>query len=81
MTGLRELVTTALTDRYAIDRELGRGGAAVVYLAEDRKHRRQVAIKVMRPELAASLGPERFLREIEIAAQLSHPHILPLYDS
>ena len=81
MTGLREMVTTALTDRYAIDRELGRGGAAVVYLAEDRKHRRQVAIKVMRPELAASLGPERFLREIEIAAQLSHPHILPLYDS
>ena len=81
MTGLRELASTALTDRYGIDRELGCGGAAVVYLAEDRKHRRQVAIKVMRPELAASLGAERFLREIEIAAQLSHPHILPLYDS
>ena len=81
MTGLRELVTNALAGRYAIERELGRGGAAVVYLAEDRKHRRQVAIKVMRPELSASLGPERFLREIEIAAQLSHPHILPLYDS
>jgi len=81
LTGLRELVSTALSDRYGIDRELGRGGAAVVYLAEDRKHRRQVAIKVMRPELAASLGAERFLREIEIAAQLSHPHILPLYDS
>ncbi len=81
MTGLRQLISTALADRYGIERELGRGGAAVVYLAEDRKHRRQVAIKVMRPELAASLGAERFLREIEIAAQLSHPHILPLYDS
>ncbi|MGD8727955.1 MAG: protein kinase [Gemmatimonadales bacterium] len=81
MTGLRELVATALTERYDVQRELGRGGTSVVYLADDRKHRRRVAIKVMRPELGASLGPERFLREIEIAAQLSHPHILPLYDS
>ena len=81
MKGLHALVSEALASRYTIERELGRGGAAVVFLAEDRKHRRQVAIKVMRPELAASLGAERFLREIEIAAQLSHPHILPLYDS
>ncbi|MBC7790195.1 MAG: protein kinase [Anaerolineae bacterium] len=68
-------------DRYRIERELGTGGMAVVYLAEDLKHRRQVALKVLRPELAAALGPERFLREIEIAAGLHHPHILPLYDS
>jgi len=71
----------ALADRYAIERELGAGGMATVYLAEDLKHRRPVAIKVLRPELAASLGVERFVREIEIAAKLSHPHILPLHDS
>ncbi len=71
----------ALAGRYAIERELGRGGMATVYLARDLKHHRQVAIKVLKPELAAALGPERFLREIEIAAQLSHPHILPLLDS
>jgi tRNA A-37 threonylcarbamoyl transferase component Bud32/tetratricopeptide (TPR) repeat protein len=71
----------ALADRYAIERELGRGGMATVYLARDLKHHRQVAIKVLKPELAAALGPSRFLREIEIAAQLTHPHILPLYDS
>src|SRR5437870_10351232 len=71
----------ALADRYAIERELGRGGMATVYLAEDRKHHRRVAIKVLKPELAATLGPERFLREIEIAAGLNHPHILPLLDS
>ena len=72
---------TALADRYAIEEELGAGGMATVYLAEDVKHRRKVAVKVLRPELAATLGPERFLREIEIAANLQHPHILPLYDS
>src|SRR3989442_7090551 len=72
---------SALAERYAIERELGRGGMATVYLAQDRKHHRQVAIKVLKPELAAALGPERFLQEIEIAAGLTHPHILPLYDS
>src|SRR5437773_3851684 len=71
----------ALADRYTIERELGRGGMATVYLAQDRKHHRQVAIKVLKPELAAALGPERFLQEIEIAARLHHPHVLPLYDS
>ena len=71
----------ALADRYRIERELGRGGMATVYLAEDLKHERRVALKVLRPELAAALGPERFLREIEIAARLQHPHILPLHDS
>jgi tetratricopeptide (TPR) repeat protein len=74
-------VTAALADQYAIVRELGRGGMATVYLAEDLKHRRHVAVKVLRPELAGALGPDRFLREIEIAARLDHPHILPLYDS
>src|SRR2546427_131247 len=71
----------ALADRYAIDRELGHGGTATVYLAQDLKHSRSVAIKVLRPELAAALGAERFLREIEIAARLTHPHILALHDS
>lgn len=70
-----------LATRYAIERELGRGGMAKVYLAEERKHRRAVAIKVLRPELAASLGPERFLREIGIVARLAHPHVVPLIDS
>ena len=74
-------VTTALAGRYAVERELGRGGMATVYLAEDRKHARKVAIKVLDPELSASLGAERFLREIGIAARLSHPHIVPLIDS
>ena len=71
----------ALADRYTIERELGRGGMATVYLAADVKHRRTVAIKVLRPELASLLGPDRFLREVEIAARLNHPHILALYDS
>jgi serine/threonine-protein kinase len=71
----------ALADRYDVDREIGRGGMATVYLADDVRHRRHVAIKVLHPELAAVLGAERFLREIEIAAGLQHPHILPLYDS
>ena len=71
----------ALADRYIIERELGSGGMATVYLAEDLRHRRNVAVKVLRPELAATLGPERFLREIETAARLQHPHILPVHDS
>ncbi len=71
----------ALSGRYLIDRELGRGGMATVYLADDVRHHRQVAIKVLNPELGAVLGAERFLREIGIAARLSHPHILPLHDS
>ena len=76
-----ERLRAALHDRYAIERELGRGGMATVYLADDVKHRRKVAVKVLHPELAAVLGAERFLREIEIAAGLTHPHILPLHDS
>ena len=72
---------TALADRYRIERELGQGGMATVYLAEDLKHHRKVAVKVLRPELAATLGPERFAREIEVAARLQHPHILGLLDS
>ncbi len=71
----------ALADRYRLERELGQGGMATVYLAEDLKHHRKVALKVLRPELAATLGPERFFREIEVAARLQHPHILPLHDS
>jgi serine/threonine protein kinase/Tfp pilus assembly protein PilF len=71
----------ALADQYALERELGHGGMATVYLAEERKHGRKVAIKVLHPELAASLGAERFLREIAIVARLSHPHIVPLIDS
>jgi serine/threonine-protein kinase len=81
---LSELFDTlgpALADRYTLERELGRGGMATVFLAQDLKHRRKVAIKVLHPEIAAAIGTDRFLREIEIAAQLQHPHILPLYDS
>jgi serine/threonine-protein kinase len=74
-------LSTALADRYRIERELGQGGMATVYLAEDLKHHRKVAVKVLRPELAAVLGAERFLREIETTANLQHPHILPLFDS
>lgn len=74
-------VGAALADRYRIERELGRGGTSTVYLAHDLRHGRPVAVKVLYPELAASLGPARFLREVEIAASLTHPHILPLYDS
>ncbi len=81
MTATLAELATALAGRYTIERELGRGGMATVYLAEDVKHRRRVAIKVLHPELAAALGPERFLREIETTAALRHPHILPLYDS
>jgi serine/threonine-protein kinase len=74
-------LTTALADRYRVLRAIGRGGMATVYLADDPKHHRQVAIKVFAPELAAVLGKDRFLREIELTAGLTHPHILPLYDS
>jgi serine/threonine-protein kinase len=74
-------VNAALASRYAIERELGRGGMATVYLAEDLRHDRKVAIKVLKPELPAAIGLERFLREIEITACLDHPHILPLLDS
>ena len=81
MTQTLASFASALADRYAVERELGRGGMATVYLAEDRKHGRKVAIKVLRPGLAASLGAERFLREIGIAARLAHPHIVPLIDS
>jgi len=76
-----ERLRAALADRYALERELGHGGMATVYLARDLRHGRAVAIKVLRPEIAAALGPERFLREIEVAARLTHPHILALHDS
>src|ERR1051326_1168171 len=78
---LLEQLAAALGDRYRVDRELGQGGMAVVFLAEDLKHHRRVAIKLLKPELSAVIGSERFPREIEIAATLQHPHILPLYDS
>ena len=81
MPDLLERLESALTDRYAVEREIGRGGMATVYLAEDLKHGRQVAIKVLHPELASALGPERFLREIQITARLQHPNILVLLDS
>jgi tetratricopeptide (TPR) repeat protein len=74
-------LTAALADRYALQRELGRGGMATVYLATDLKHERPVALKVLKPELAAVLGADRFLREVKTTAQLTHPHILPLHDS
>jgi serine/threonine protein kinase/Tfp pilus assembly protein PilF len=76
-----ERLRGALSHTYSIDRELGRGGMATVYLAQDCKHERLVALKVLHPELAASLGPDRFLREIKTAARLNHPHILALHDS
>src|SRR6266498_1613433 len=76
-----ERLKESLVDRYRIERELGQGGMATVYLAEDLKHRRRVALKVLRPELAAIIGAERFLKEIEVTANLQHPNILPLYDS
>jgi serine/threonine-protein kinase len=76
-----ERLIAALDGRYAVDRQIGQGGMATVYLATDLKHGRQVAIKALRPELSASLGTERFLREIELAAKLQHPHIVPVYDS
>ncbi len=74
-------LTSALADRYRIERELGQGGMATVYLAQDLKHERKVAVKVLKPELAAVLGAERFVVEIKTTASLQHPHILPLFDS
>ena len=81
MTEIPAGLAAATADRYRLERELGQGGMATVYLAEDLRHHRPVAVKVLRPELAATLGAERFLREIETTASLRHPHILPLYDS
>jgi len=81
LTDLLERVTAELAGRYEIERELGSGGMATVYLARDARYARQVAVKVLKPDLAAVLGTERFLREISITAQLNHPHILPLLDS
>jgi serine/threonine-protein kinase len=81
MTDVTPRLAAALADRYRIERELGQGGMATVYLAHDLRHNRKVALKVMRPELAATMGSQRFLREVQTAAQLQHPHILPLHDS
>ncbi len=81
MADILDRIKVALSDRYAIEREIGSGGMATVYLARDLKHDRKVAVKVLRPQLAASLGSDRFLREIKITANLNHPHILPLLDS
>jgi serine/threonine-protein kinase len=78
MTTTGEL-RTALAGQYTIERELGAGGMATVYLAEDIGHRRKVAIKVLHPELSAVLGPDRFLKEIEVTANLQHPHVPPLF--
>ncbi len=72
---------SALAERYRLDREIGAGGMATVYLAADLRHDRKVAVKVLRPELAAVIGAERFLAEIKLTANLQHPHILPLFDS
>ncbi|MDX1646227.1 MAG: protein kinase, partial [Longimicrobiales bacterium] len=74
-------LNAALEGRYRIERTLGEGGMAMVYLARELKHDRSVAVKVLRPELADAVGADRFLREIETTARLRHPHILPLYDS
>jgi eukaryotic-like serine/threonine-protein kinase len=81
MAEVPEQLSAALAERYRIERRLGEGGMATVYLAEDLRHDRKVALKVLRPELAAVLGAERFVQEIKTTAQLQHPHILPLYDS
>ena len=81
MADIRAQLAEALRDRYALERELGRGGMATVYLARDLRHDRHVALKILHPELAATLGPERFQREIRLAARLQHPHILTVLDS
>src|SRR2546423_5093205 len=80
MAALAQL-NAALAGRYVIDREIGRGGMATVYLARDVKHARNVALKVLNPELGAILGAERFLSEIRVTANLQHPNLLPLFDS
>ncbi len=74
-------LTEQLADRYVIAGQIGTGGMALVFRADDVKHQRNVAVKIMRPELSSQVGRERFLREIQLVARLSHPHILPLYDS
>jgi hypothetical protein len=81
MPDLPAAFTDAIRERYVVEREIGEGGMATVHLAQDVRHNRYVAIKVLKPELAASLGAERFLKEIEIAARLTHPHVIPLHDS
>src|SRR5512140_2003105 len=81
MSAVLDRLTAALEGRYRIERELGAGGMATVYLAHDLKHDRDVAIKVLHPDLGAALGGERFLSEIRTTARLQHPHILPLLDS
>ncbi len=78
---MQQQLESALSSRYKLERELGRGGMATVYLAEDVRHGRRVALKVLHPELSSALGPDRFLREIKLAARLNHPHIVPLFDS
>ena len=81
MNAVLERLAAALADRYRLDRELGAGGMATVWLAEDLKLERKVALKVLRPDIAALLGADRFLREIRVTASLDHPHILALLDS
>ena len=81
MADLKEQLKRTLGGTYTLERELGHGGMATVYLARDTRHDRSVAVKVLRPEIAQSIGADRFLREIHLAAKLSHPHILPLFDS
>ncbi len=81
MTAITSKLSSALADRYQIESRLGEGGMATVYLAHDLKHDRKVAVKVLRPELSAILGGERFLNEIKVTANLQHPNILPLHDS
>src|SRR5689334_10841078 len=81
MTAPQQVLAAALADRYRLERELGQGGMATVYLAHDLKHDRLVALKLLHRDLAATLGPERFQREIRFAARLQHPHILTVLDS
>ena len=81
MQGAVERVARALEDRYRVERQIGVGGMAIVYLAQDLRYDRSVAVKVLKPDIASAVGTDRFLREIRITAQLNHPHILPLLDS
>src|SRR5918999_2488062 len=81
MSNILQRLTAALNERYLLEREIGAGGMATVYLARDLRHKRSVALKVIRPELSGVEGGQRFLREIELAARLQHPHILPVFDS